>query len=283
MDKNFEIAGGSVLGKNHLQVGKNNQDAYDWLVEEDLIIALVADGCGSKKSSEVGAKIGVKLITEALKKNILDVQICLLDNNDLKLELIFKKIQQDVLAQIRILANNMGGNFYDTVLEYFLFTIVGVIIIKEKTVIFSFGDGMIFLNGNKLKIGPFENNAPPYLAYGLFDQTLIQINPNLLKFQVITTILTNNINSLIIGTDGLEDFCKNAEKKLPGKEEKVGLINQFWQEDQYFKNPDMIRRRLFVINKDVIKTDRQNISLIKEFGLLPDDTTLIVLRRKGGE
>ena len=91
---------------------------------------------------------------------------------------------------------------------------------------------------------------------------------------------TKEISSLLIGSDGLENLILAAENNIPGKNEKVGPINQFWEDDRYFKNPDMIRRRLTLVNRTITKTDWDNRKILKEHGLLPDDTTLIVIRRK---
>jgi len=52
----FEYASGSIIGRNHVLAGKNNQDAYHISVNERFIAVVVCDGCGSGKHSEVGAK-----------------------------------------------------------------------------------------------------------------------------------------------------------------------------------------------------------------------------------
>lgn len=153
---------------------------------------------------------------------------------------------------------------------------LGIVISPSTMVLFSIGDGVYFLNGKFSRIGPFPNNAPPYLGYSL----LKYVPDEWINLQVHATMPTKEISSLLIGSDGLENLILAAENNIPGKNEKVGPINQFWEDDRYFKNPDMIRRRLTLVNRTITKTDWDNRKILKEHGLLPDDTTLIVIRRK---
>ena len=62
----FEYAIGSIIGRNHVLAGKNNQDAYRIVANEKFIIAVMCDGCGSGKHSEVGAKLGARVVSNAL-------------------------------------------------------------------------------------------------------------------------------------------------------------------------------------------------------------------------
>ena len=66
----FEIAVGTVIGRDHRVSGKNNQDAFCCLMADHLIVAVVCDGCGSSPHSEVGAKIGAKIIAAEILRSI---------------------------------------------------------------------------------------------------------------------------------------------------------------------------------------------------------------------
>jgi hypothetical protein len=52
----------------------------------------------------------------------------------------------------------------------------------------------------------------------------------------------------------------------------VGPLDQFYRQDRYFANPELISRRLKLISRDWPMSNPQP-------GLLHDDTTLIVGRR----
>ncbi|MEM9543880.1 MAG: hypothetical protein AAGA60_30905, partial [Cyanobacteria bacterium P01_E01_bin.42] len=98
--------------------------------------------------------------------------------------------------------------------------------------------------------------------------------PQELQFQIHQSCEIEKLESLLIGTDGVEDLMNAADRNLPGKSEKVGSISQFWQEDRYFKNPDILRRKLSLINREFYCSGQP-----KEVGLLQDDTTLIAIRK----
>lgn len=270
----FEIAGGTIIGKDHLLVGKNNQDAFHFSINDDAVIAVVCDGCGEGKNSEVGARVGAKLIT----KTIAQATDRLPGREDSAQ--FWERIRQDVLAQLRVLANAMDKSLSQVILDYFLFTVVGVIINPKNLVTFSLGDGLIIVNEEAVPLGPFPNNEPPYLTYGITGSSITDKNPELLQFKINSIINTDDVQSILIGTDGVLDLMRVAELNVPGKDEVVGSISQFWENDRYFKNPDMVRRKLSLINREVIRPDWKNEKIVKENGLLPDDTTLVVIRKK---
>ena len=285
----WEIAGGSIAGRDRQRLGKNNQDAFSWAIAEPAaIIAVVSDGCGSGTHSEVGAKIGVKLVTEAIvrqlkgerereggreggiegegERNIL--------NSTFAVD--WQQVQQEVLMDLQSLVKAMGGDFSQTVRNYFLFTVVGALLTPAGATIFAIGDGVAIANGKPIQLGPFPGNAPPYLAYGLFAN---QKSNDRWQFQIHQHLPIDEVESILIGTDGVSDLIKIGDRNLPGKSEAVGLISQFWQDDRYFKNPDAIRRQLALINREVTKPNWQGYQISKEVGLLPDDTTLVAISK----
>ncbi len=267
MQAQFEIVAGSVTGTQHQRVGKNNQDAYYSLLSEQAAIAVVCDGCGSGQHSEVGAKIGARLVVETLWRAISSPT----PHPPL---LNWETVQQDLLTQLQALIQAMGENWQQTVSNYFLFTIVGAIITPSDVSIFSLGDGLILLNGQLISIGPFPGNAPPYLAYNL-------LNPksNQWQFQLHKQMNIDEAESIIIGTDGVNDLIAATGRTLPGKNIPIPPIHQFL-EDRYFQNPDLLRRQLTLMNREVTKPNWQEHHLIKETGLLPDDTALIIIRKQ---
>ena len=268
MINDFRVAGGSIIGTEHVRTGKNNHDDFFWDKNEKILIGLACDGCGSGKHSEVGSKIGSRLIANSF------LHLC-----KPEAAVPWERIRHDVIAQIQILTTAMGGSFSQTINDYFLFTVVGALITSQASYLFSIGDGFIAVNGEIIRVGPFANNTPPYLAYELVSSS---IDRDLLKFHVHKTIGTEEVQSILIGTDGVFDLENSEEKKIPGKEDLVGHISQFWQDKRYYNNPDMIRRSLSLINRCVTRIPRGEDSSLKiqhENGLLPDDTTIVAIRR----
>jgi len=270
----FEIAGGTVMGKDHRVTNLGNQDAYWWFESAKMIVAAVCDGCGSAPHSEVGANIGARLVVESVRK-ILDIY------DSLDPDVMMERVRRDVLAQLRILALNMGQSLTQTANDLLLFTVMGFALTARGVIIFSMGDGFYAFNGKVFREGPFPGNAPPYLAYGgLIDSSLDVSESTMFKFKIDFMFPLEMVRSVLIASDGLEDLVAAADNDLPGKKEKVGPLKQFWETDFFFKNPDGIRRRLFQINREVIRPDWESRCLEKESGWLADDTTLVVVRRK---
>ena len=291
MKDTFEIAAGTVIGRDHRIAGKNNQDAFVCEINNDCLVAVVSDGCWSSPASEVGAKLGAKIIATEILATLSGLsghcQPLRKDDWEFVLSCVYNK---PLLTQIENLALGMASRekdeefeFLRVISEYFLFTVVGIAITPKSAAIFSAGDGIFGINfktgGILRNLGPFPGNAPPYPAYGLVRNS-VSCDPKLLGFKLQAVNLTRDVESLVIGTDGVADLMSAAGKNIPGRDELVGPLSQFWENDLYFRNPDALRRRLTVVNSDVAKPDWEERRLVKHAGLLRDDTTLVVVRRK---
>ena len=119
--------------------GRNNQDAYHWACLPQAVMAVVCDGCGSGKHSEVGAQIGARLMIEAMARAMQGPA-----------HAFWYRVRQDVLTQLRCLAAQLGGNFPSTVQDYLLFTVVGALVTPWRTFCFSLGDGVMVVNGDQI-------------------------------------------------------------------------------------------------------------------------------------
>ena len=285
----FTIAAGSVLGTHHRQLGLNNQDAWGWEQGSWGTIAVVCDGCGSTPHSEVGAQVGVRFGIRSLRE-------LLQQGEDPTESEFWSHLHDRLLHQLGQFAESLGGNSsagnieentFSILRDYCLFTIVGAVLTPTVTSIFGLGDGVYALNGVVQSLKDQSNNslphslhnAPPYLAYGLLQPRPPCFSAEELQIRVYHQCPTAAVHSLVLGTDGVEDLQAVAEQYLPGKPEQVGDLAQFWQNDRYFTNPDALRRRLALMNREVIQPDWQQRQLQRNRGLLPDDTTLICLRR----
>ena len=268
----FDVAGGSVCGRRHESKGINNQDAFAWRYADDTLIAVVCDGCGSSRNSEVGAKLGARLTVEALR-------IWLPVLSEAPAATALEQVRVHLLEQFGRLVKEMGNDPLKTILNYFLFTIVGAVITPEKVVTFTHGDGVLAINDDYAHL-IYPNNAPPYLTYELVREQLDPAIHDHLNFKVHWEGHPEEVQHLLIGTDGVDDFHRAAEHHVPGTSKRVGPLSQFWRHDRYFTNPPNIRRYLKRVNRTVLRVEPGQQDAIKEVGLLPDDTTFIVMRRK---
>ena len=274
ISEDFEIAAGSIVGRDHLRPfgWRNNQDSFAIRMAEDVIVAVVTDGCGSESKSEVGATLGAALVAESM---IEELRVL---GEDAELAELPSGTRRRTLAHVRLLANAMSQDFKRVIYDHFLFTVSGVLVARRETALFSVGDGVQFLNGERILLGPFENNTPPYLAYTLLAASGDQDPAN--DFKVSMVLPTEAVESLLVGTDGVEHLVAAESERLPGRSELVGPILQFWTEDRYFENPDAVRRRLALMQHEHLAVDWREKAILRTSGKLPDDTTFIAIRRK---
>lgn len=271
-DNTFEVACGSIMGRDHSMCGKANQDGCYVAVQPDEVLsAVVCDGCSESKWSHVGATLAARLIaTDAA----FLAETWVGDTDTL-----LARLKADSILSIRRFVETLAVP--NAVYDYFMFTVIGALVTPTRTVIYSIGDGVYAINGLMYNLGPFPNNQPPYMVYGdLLDST---IDPELCRFQVNVDMPTSLVDSFLLGTDGAKDITAHAEKCVPGKEEAVGSLAQFWTNDSFFKNSDALRRRLTLVARDVQKMDHETKRLRRHTGLLPDDTTIVVGRRAVGD
>jgi serine/threonine protein phosphatase PrpC len=133
MQNEFALQAGTVPGMNHILPGQpcwyNNQDAYSLRQNHKASVAVISDGCGSSPHSEVGAQIISQLITQ----RVMEIFSGCYDPEELRDD-FWNKLHQDVLAEVRTLAHRMGENLSRTIDDYFLATVLGVLVLPDRTV-----------------------------------------------------------------------------------------------------------------------------------------------------
>jgi len=289
----IELATASVPGRMHLGdrdfvLGRNNQDAYFpvWSPErgklfpplrDDVIVAGAFDGCSGNSETQVrsehGALWGSRVVPRAIMRTYDRWVACETDLTEATPFPFWERVRMDVLAKMRVDADWMGDSLSEVISNYFLFTVVGILITPYGVTPFSIGDGVYYVNGERTRLGPFPNNEPPYMAFGLEDG--LYAFPELVRFQVGETIPVKDLKHFLVGVDGVIDLEKVAESNLPGTKEPLGPISQFWENDEYFENPDAARRRLARANRNVKRFDPKTGQPHWFSGLLPDDTTFV--------
>jgi len=109
---------------------------------------------------------------------------------------------------------------------------------------FTLGDGLLAVNASVEHLGPFEDNAPPYLAYALCGPAA----PPATAFDVRPLPAPQELTSIVLATDGAAPVD----------------LRPFLEDPRVLANPDMVRRLLWM-------QGRQQP--------LEDDATLVVVRR----
>lgn len=76
--KQYKLTDASIIGTTHRGMKYNNQDASYFMYNDNLIVGIVCDGCGSSAHSEVGAQLGVRFIAakciELFRDSSFDVE-----------------------------------------------------------------------------------------------------------------------------------------------------------------------------------------------------------------
>lgn len=272
MDSLYAIAGGSVAGRDHVIAGKNNQDAFTWTEGDTGLVAVVSDGCGSGAHTEVGAALASRLVTRAIQA---ELEYAPFDPDPDSVRALLEHVREFVRDEERVFVRQIGGEPLRTMNEYLLATVLGAIVTPTGGAIFSIGDGIFALNGEVTRIGPFERNEPPYLAYAV--PSARGERPT---FELHRTFSADGFDSIFLGTDGAADLTEIADRTLAGRTDVVGSIDEFWTNDRFIRNPDMIRRRLALMNREATEIDWDRREVRRTPGLLADDTTIVVIRRR---
>lgn len=237
----YNIAISSTIGSSHQKLFYNNQDAYSFYRDKNLICGVVADGCGSGTNSEVGAALGVNFVVNFCKhhftKKTFDVEV----------------LNQAIINYLRnIVQNQQTNEELEFIENYLFFTLFGFLISPQKTYIFHSGDGVYALNDQKVVIE--QDNRPQYIA-----KNLISGKTNM----ETTYIETSKLERLLIATDGLlhlDDKLENGEKV-----ENLSKIEDLFEQNIYFDNEVALPK--FMMDLAIDKN------------ILRDDTTLIMLKK----
>jgi hypothetical protein len=276
MSTAFQIAGGTVVGREHYRLRANGQDAYRIERRGEVMVAVVCDGCGDPGSphSEVGATLGARMIAHRLAALLAAGADRLATPK--AVEKTLEEVRRATLAGLRKLARSMGGDLAGALNDCLLFTVVGCAIDATHAAFFSLGDGVIIVNGQAMMLGPYPDNAPPYMAYALLDGCKEQCD---LRFSIHHHMPASGLQSFLIGSDGVRDLMKEGMQYLPGTNEVIGEIDTFWRTSSYYVNPHALSNRLRLINTDQLVIDWQAHKKTTDWGRLPDDTTLVAGRR----
>jgi len=275
----FEVAGGSVRGTRHRHGDVNAQDALYWETRGGLSALAVTDGCSSGRHSEVGAKLGARFLAEAFFMECAGGEPAGAASWGSDPSAFLERVHRRLFGLFLGVVGGMGGRSRETLLDWLLFAAVAAFRTPEHTLVACFGDGVAALNG-EVRVVEAEDNRPRYPMYGVMgDPEPVIACPG----EPLWDVPTAEVETLLLGTDGVADLIAAEARTLPGTGERVGGLAQFWSEDRYFRNPDAVRRRLARINRDHQRIEWEARRLHRENGLLPDDTTLLVLRRAAAE
>jgi hypothetical protein len=186
----FRITSGTVVGREHARLCRNNQDGLGIAVEGS-IVAVVTDGCSEGRASEVGAKLAASWLAA---RGPHYVQAAELDPSR-----FVPSLADGLIRFLEPIAREISGRDIDPALvqEHFLFTFLMVVISEARTTVFGAGDGVFAVNGVRIDLES-KDNAPDYLGYRLVGRSVEPV----IHFDGPTL----EVQSLIVATDGAREL-----------------------------------------------------------------------------
>lgn len=247
----YLVAAGSVIGREHVRLGRNNQDGVALRVEPGLIAAAVTDGCSSSRASEAGARLGAEWLVSVGARVIASRAALGAPAEELALEL-----SDRLVAWLGGLARGLsptGGLERSVVGDLLLFTAITAVLTPERLVVLGIGDGLVSLDGELRVLGD-GRDAPTYAAYALLRAG--DLDPALgagrgpLAPQVVYDGPSEAVTTLALATDGA----------LAIRE----LLPELTLDPRLRRNSTLLHKRL--------------VALSTRGSLLLDDTTIALIR-----
>lgn len=297
----IEVATGTVTGRDHtfggnLVLGKGNQDAIETAWTKDSFIAVLCDGCSSGEHSEVGAQLICRLLLSDI--------VWLLE------ESITVPAQSPGVWSFGDCAVFQGGKVSHATfpgnappyLGYRLLPDSKVKIAPEELVfrpILTTGSDRLLLDDScdatvrhireplRLMRSPSFSERQAVEAYFLCTATVVIVNESNL-----------DMLPLVVGTDGLADVPDPAmfleDRMFANPMNATRLLRKLNQPSVRIEVGDPLAQvkaalQIRLENRDlnveqilnlVAKTPVSPPRLVKTDGVLPDDTTLVAIRKK---
>lgn len=274
----FNIFSGSVPGSDHRTRFRNNEDSYIIISSWDRRGGIVSDGCGSGEKSEIGSWAISRFVNKAIKDYDRQIGFKQLQNSDARTNGSVKhfttwiehSVTKDISAFGKLFSQD-DSEFYS---RYMLATFVGFLMFDNITIIFHFGDGIYYV---RFKDGSTEyhkleypDNAPPYITYNVLTRGVLPEESYQYQKMYYQTFITNDIESLLIATDGMELSTHQIDELLldTPKLAKLEVTNTAW-----------LQQRLQKLGATKTKVDWENQKTRRDLGMFSDDTTAILAKR----
>lgn len=166
----------AVTGASHLRVARNGQDAAAAWQDGPLALAVVCDGCGSGARSELGAQVVARRMRAALARRlragaaVADLALWSACRSEAAAELArlarsWCPEELDGSARPLEAPGALAPEAREALGEALLCTVLVAAADRRDVAVWAIGDGAVVLGGELTVLGPFLDNAPPYLGY----------------------------------------------------------------------------------------------------------------------
>jgi hypothetical protein len=222
----------SVIGREHVRLGKNNQDGVCVVRHPGQLVAVVTDGCSSQPFSEAGARLGARAMASIVA------------GLDQPLDALPSLAMERLTGWLERLVISTGEP--EVVLEQFgLFTVLCGVQRGHESIVFGAGDGVVLIDDRLIPLESGEGNAPDYLGYRLTGRS---VPPR--------THHHGAARRLAVTTDGLAPWLSAQPTRLA----------ELLDEPQLCRNPVHLQRRLNVLAQTERFGDDATIAVIDARG-----------------
>lgn len=233
-------ASGSVIGRDHARVGRNNQDGCAVARDGGLVVGVVTDGCGSQPSSEVGARLGADFLASWVLREVRQRGLADASLPERSLGALvhwLRRTAQEV---------GQGASLAATLERSFLFTFLCAVQGLDRALVFGVGDGVVWVDGQGVVLDAGEDNAPDYAAYDVLEPGRVRL----------VTHFEGVARTLAIGTDGLG----------PALTAEPAVLGRLLAGPRVFDNPAALQRALVVLGQTARLGDDATLVALRKGG-----------------
>ncbi len=239
------FAAGSVIGRDHTRGRRNNQDAVAIEIADERWVLVVADGCGSGRGSEVGARLGSAFVASHFAERGFSAGID-----------AFEPALLGYLSQVAV-AFGSGAKRARGIADHLLFTFLAVVVEPSRTRVLGVGDGVVIHDSTRSVLTSGLENTPSYAAYDLLSpEDLVGVGSTPWARPVLhADVPTASLSVIGVATDGASVLAESANDPLA----------MICESARRSRNPYVVQRRL--------------VALAERGPRMSDDTTIALVWR----
>lgn len=231
-----EGAGASLIGREHVRLGRNNQDGFALARRGQAIAGVVTDGCSSSPRSEVGAQLSARFLASWVATHASGAPLT---------EDLARHATDALCAWMYRAVSTLDGDptaFVEVVETYFLHTFLCAVRIGGDALVFGIGDGAVLVDGVLTRLDSGPENAPAYAAYRL----LTGRRPDAQVHHFGTA------RRIVLMTDGFDALLETNPARV------AALFD-----GELFKNPRTLQRRLNVLGEAAPPSDDATLVVLE--------------------
>lgn len=231
-----QLTGATLIGREHVRLGRNNQDGFALARRGVAVAGVVTDGCSSSPRSEVGAQLSARFLSgwvasyAAGKALTPDVARLATDALGAWLYRAVSAVDGDPAA------------FAEVVETYFLHTFLCAVRAGDDALVFGIGDGAVSVDGVVTRLDAGPDNAPPYMAYRLLSGRRPEVQVH----------FHGRAKRLAVMTDGFDALLEREPARV-----RALLDDGLW------KNPRTLQRRLNLLGEAAPPADDATLVVLE--------------------